>query len=189
MRRRSSSPPSCSISSRKNSRSHEDPRIDAVEGMLPGANCGGCGYPGCRGLADALVRQRRSVVALLHGRRQPTRCKRIAEYLGKAAAETGTGGRRRALQRLVATKRPADERIRRSRRPAPIEATLYGGETGCAYGCLGSGRLRGGLSAFGAIVDRPAKRACPKWTKRKCTACGACVKACPKGIIELRKKE
>ena len=35
---------------------HEDPRIDAVEGMLPGANCGGCGYPGCRGLADALVK-------------------------------------------------------------------------------------------------------------------------------------
>ena len=34
---------------------YEDPRIDAVESMLPGANCGGCGYPGCRGLADALV--------------------------------------------------------------------------------------------------------------------------------------
>ncbi len=34
----------------------EDPRIDEVEALLPGANCGGCGYPGCRGLADALVK-------------------------------------------------------------------------------------------------------------------------------------
>ena len=33
----------------------EDPRIDAVTEMLPGANCGGCGYPGCRGMAEALV--------------------------------------------------------------------------------------------------------------------------------------
>ena len=34
---------------------YEDPRIDTVESMLPGANCGGCGYPGWRGMADALV--------------------------------------------------------------------------------------------------------------------------------------
>ena len=34
----------------------EDPRIDIVEGLLPGANCGGCGYPGCRGLAEAAVK-------------------------------------------------------------------------------------------------------------------------------------
>ena len=33
----------------------EDPRIGVVEGMLPGANCGGCGFPGCKGMADALV--------------------------------------------------------------------------------------------------------------------------------------
>ena len=35
----------------------EDPRIDEVEKMLPGANCGGCGFAGCRGMADALVKQ------------------------------------------------------------------------------------------------------------------------------------
>ena len=69
---------------------------------------------------------------------EPTRCKKIAEYLGKAVAGTGTDGRRGALQRLVATKRPAYERLQRSRRRAPIEAALYGGETGCAYGCLGA---------------------------------------------------
>jgi len=35
---------------------YEDPRIDEVEALLPGANCGGCGYPGCRGLSDAIVK-------------------------------------------------------------------------------------------------------------------------------------
>ena len=34
----------------------EDPRIDAVAGMLPGANCGACGFPGCRGFAEAAVK-------------------------------------------------------------------------------------------------------------------------------------
>ena len=34
----------------------EDPRIDRVEEVLPGANCGGCGYPGCRGFAEACVK-------------------------------------------------------------------------------------------------------------------------------------
>lgn len=38
-------------------RVEEDPRIDEVEKMLPGANCGGCGFAGCRGLADALVKR------------------------------------------------------------------------------------------------------------------------------------
>ena len=38
-------------------RVEEDPRIDEVEKMLPGANCGGCGFAGCRGMADALVKQ------------------------------------------------------------------------------------------------------------------------------------
>lgn len=37
-------------------RVEEDPRIDEVEKMLPGANCGGCGFAGCRGMADALVK-------------------------------------------------------------------------------------------------------------------------------------
>ena len=43
---------------------YEDPRIDAVAGMLPGANCGACGFPGCRGFAEATVR----------GEVQPAKC-------------------------------------------------------------------------------------------------------------------
>ena len=65
---------------------YEDPRIDAVESMLPGANCGGCGYPGCRGLADALVgSDDLSSLYCTAGGAETMR--KIAEYLGKVAPE------------------------------------------------------------------------------------------------------
>ena len=65
---------------------YEDPRIDAVERMLPGANCGGCGYPGCRGLADALVGSD-DLSSLYCTAGGAETMKRIAEYLGKVAPE------------------------------------------------------------------------------------------------------
>ena len=62
---------------------YEDPRIDTVEGMLPGANCGGCGFPGCRGMADALVKE--DDISGLYCPVGGTECmKAIAAYLGNA---------------------------------------------------------------------------------------------------------
>lgn len=63
----------------------EDPRIDDVEGMLPGANCGGCGYPGCRGLADALVKAEdlSSLFCPVGGNETMAN---VAQFLGKAVA-------------------------------------------------------------------------------------------------------
>ena len=62
----------------------EDPRIDDVEKMLPGANCGGCGFPGCRGLATALVEQ--DDISSLYCSVGGADCmKAVADYLGKAA--------------------------------------------------------------------------------------------------------
>ena len=61
---------------------YEDPRIDTVEDMLPHANCGACGYPGCRPFAEALVLQKalpgKCSVSSNEGRQA------IAEYLGVA---------------------------------------------------------------------------------------------------------
>lgn len=67
-----------------------------------------------------------------------------------------------------------------------IASTLYGGETNCAFGCLGYGDCVNAC-AFGAIKINP-KTGIAEVDEDKCTSCGACVKACPKGIIELRKK-
>ena len=67
-----------------------------------------------------------------------------------------------------------------------VAASLYGGETGCTYGCLGYGDCVT-VCNFDAIAINPETRL-PEVDFDKCTACGACVKACPKSIIELRKK-
>ncbi len=64
----------------------EDPRIDQVEKMLPGANCGGCGFAGCRGMAEALVK--RDDISALYCPVGGGDCmKTVAGFLGKAAAE------------------------------------------------------------------------------------------------------
>lgn len=161
----------------------EDPRIDDVEKMLPGANCGGCGFPGCRGLATALVES--DDISSLYCSVGGDSCMScIAEYLGKAAPKK---------EPTVATVRCGGTCEKRPHTNTYIGATscaiassLYVGETGCAYGCLGYGDCVEACE-FDAIHINP-ETGLAEVDADKCTACGACVKACPKGIIELRKK-
>ena len=67
-----------------------------------------------------------------------------------------------------------------------VAAALYGGETACSYGCLGLGDCEVACD-FDALHMNPVT-GLPEIDEDKCTSCGACVKACPKLIIELRKK-
>ena len=161
----------------------EDPRIDEVEKMLPGANCGGCGFAGCRGMADALVKND-DISALFCPVGGGDTMKGIAAYLGKAAPEK---------EPMVATVRcggVCDKRPRTNTfdgaKSCAVASSLYVGETACAYGCLGYGDCVAAC-AFDAIHINP-ETGIAKVDAEKCTACGACVKACPKKIIELRKK-
>lgn len=161
----------------------EDPRIDEVEKMLPGANCGGCGFAGCRGMADALVKND-DISALFCPVGGGDTMKGIAAYLGKAAPEK---------EPMVATVRcggVCDKRPRTNTfdgaKSCAVASSLYVGETACAYGCLGYGDCVAAC-AFDAIHINP-ETGIAEVDAEKCTACGACVKACPKKIIELRKK-
>lgn len=161
----------------------EDPRIDEVEKMLPGANCGGCGFAGCRGMADALVKND-DISALFCPVGGGDTMKGIAAYLGKAAPEK---------EPMVATVRcggVCDKRPRTNTfdgaKSCAVASSLYVGETACAYGCLGYGDCVAAC-AFDAIHINP-ETGMAEVDAEKCTACGACVKACPKKIIELRKK-
>lgn len=161
----------------------EDPRIDEVEKMLPGANCGGCGFAGCRGMADALVKQD-DISSLYCPVGGAEAMKSVASYLGKVAPEkeptvatVRCGG--------VCGKRPRTNEYNGSKSCA-VAASFYAGETACAYGCLGYGDCVEAC-AFDAIKVNP-ETGIAEVDADKCTACGACVKACPKHIIELRKK-
>lgn len=163
---------------------YEDPRIAQVAELLPQANCGGCGYPGCQGFADACVR-----ADTLDGKWCPVGGRelmdRVAAALGR---EVGT-----VVDPRVAVVRCSGSfaHCRRTNTydgvaNCAIAASLYGGETGCVYGCLGCGDCVVAC-AFDAIHINPAT-GLPEVVEDKCTACGACVKACPRAIIELRNK-
>ena len=161
----------------------EDPRIDEVEKMFPGANCGGCGFAGCRAMAEAMVL--REDISALYCPVGGAECmKSVAAYLGKVAPEkeptvatVRCGG--------VCSKRPKTNAYNGTKSCA-IASSLYVGESGCAYGCLGYGDCVEAC-AFDAIHVNP-QTGIAEVDAEKCTACGACVKACPKNIIELRKK-
>ena len=160
-----------------------DEKAEAIRECLPGANCGACGFAGCRGMADALVK-REDISELFCPVGGAEAMKQCAAYLGKTAPEKEA---QTATVRCGGTcaKRPRTNRFDGARSCA-VAASLYVGETGCAYGCLGFGDCVSAC-AFGALSMDP-ETGLPVVDADKCTACGACVKACPKGIIELRKR-
>lgn len=162
---------------------YEDPRIDDVEAVLPGANCGGCGYPGCRGFAESCVKAE-SLDVLFCPVGGNSGMQKVAEALGKVAV---------AKDPTVAVIRCSgspDHRQRLNRydgaSTCEIAAQLYSGDTGCSFGCLGMGDCVA-VCKFDAIHMNPVTLL-PEVIDELCTSCGACVKACPKSIIELRKR-
>ena len=161
----------------------EDPRIDLVEEVLPGANCGGCGFPGCRNFAEALVK-----AETFDGLNCPVggsdTMTSAAEILGKEAVEVVP---RVAVIRCNGT---PEFRPRTSSYDGATGCTiannLYGGETDCTFGCLGLGECVDACDFEAMYMDK--ETGLPVVIDDNCVACGACVKACPRDIIELRKK-
>lgn len=164
-------------------RVEEDPRIDEVEKMLPGANCGGCGFAGCRAMSEALV-TRDNIGSLYCPVAGGDVMKSIAGYLGKAAAEKSP---------MVATMRCGGTCQKRPKvnhydgaLSCAVVNTFYIGESGCAFGCIGYGDCVQACK-FGAMSIN-TETGLVEIDPDKCTACGACVKTCPKALIELCKK-
>ncbi len=162
---------------------YEDPRIGQVEEALPGANCGGCGFPGCHGMAEALVKAT-DLSTLFCPVGGADVMSRIATILGK---EVSAAAPKVAVVRCNGNceARPKIANYDGAKSCA-IAATHFGGDTACSYGCLGCGDCVAACQ-FGAIrIDE--QTGLPVVDDEKCVACGACVKACPKNIIELRNK-
>ena len=155
-----------------------DLREDAIVEALPGNNCGGCGYAGCQGLASAIVKGEAPVSGCPVGGAPVA--KEVAAIMGVTADN---------LARKVAfvkcsgtcqnTSNNYDYKGIDDCRMANVVPS--GGPKSCDYGCMGLGSCKK-VCEFGAIsiVDGVAVV-----NKDKCRACGKCVSACPKGLIEL----
>ena len=165
---------------------YEDPRIAQVNALLPGANCGGCGFAGCGGMADALVKG--ADTGSIEGLSCPVGgsevMSQVADLLGMAIAN---GEAQVAVVRCNGTceLRPRIAEYDGLHTCAAMNS-CGAGETACGYGCLGCGDCVSACQ-FGAISIN-AETGLPEVDQDKCTSCGACVKACPRHIIELRKK-
>ena len=161
----------------------EDPRVVQINEILPGANCGGCGFPGCAAFAENCVKK---------GSLKGMRCsaasgevmQQIAEILGDVVEQTTP---KVAVVRCNGSceNRPRINVYDGASRCA-IAHMMSGGETGCAFGCLGCGDCVEACK-FDAIRMNP-ETGLPEVDQDKCTACGMCVSACPRNIIELRNK-
>ena len=156
----------------------EDPRIDVVEDLLPHANCGACGFPGCRPFAEALV----------EGNVLPGKCTvsdedgrtAIAEFLG---VDVGAEEKRVARLACAGGANVARNHARYDGlMTCAAAAQVSGGGKGCFWGCLG---LDDCYYACDFDAIRMNRHALPVVDEERCTACGDCVEACPKDLFSL----
>ncbi len=162
---------------------YEDPRVGQVEEVLPGANCGGCGFPGCHGMADACVK-----ASSLDGLMCPVGGADVmAKVAGILGMEAGAADPKLAVVRCNGDTCARPKRaVYDGAKSCAVANATFAGETGCVFGCIGLGDCVEACQ-FDAIHINE-ERGLPEVDADKCVACGACVKACPKLVIELRKK-
>ena len=157
----------------------EDPRLNDVEELLPGTNCGACGVPGCRAFAEQVV---------IEGV-NPAKCTvssedgiiRIADYLGVEASME-----EKRVARLLCAGGAAEAHnlanYKGGMSTCRGEAVVVGGSKDCAWGCLGLGDCEV-ICDFDAIYMND--NGLPVVIAEKCTACNDCVEVCPKGLFEI----
>lgn len=161
----------------------EDPRIADIENSLPGANCGGCGYAGCHNFASACVEENNfesmfcpvggtetmSIVARILGKDVPVSEPSVAVLRCNGTCENRPN--------LI---------LYDGARNCMVASMTTGKGSGCSWGCVGFGDCVSACS-FGAL-SMNNETGLPEVDEEKCTSCGLCVKACPKGLFEIRKK-
>jgi len=156
-----------------------DPRAEQILAILPGANCGGCGYPGCSGYADGLVKSNAAINLCAPGGADVTA--QIAAILGME--DTGSGA---PMVAAVQCKGGDAEATKRFLYDGILDCTaaqmIDSGFKTCTFGCLGLGTC---VKACLFDALKMNANGLPEVNEDKCTACGLCVKACPRKIMTL----
>jgi len=161
----------------------ENPLIGVINDLLPGANCGGCGVPGCRAFAEAIVKQG-SMAGLSCPPGGADTVQNIATALGveavvedpKIAVVCCSGSRANSPKKVDYE----------GLQYCNFAHSLYTGEGGCPNGCLSLGSCVKVCQFDAMYMDE--ETGLPVIIEDKCVGCDACVKACPRQIIELRLK-
>ena len=155
-----------------------DPKVAAINELLPGANCGGCGYAGCSGFAEALVA----------GKINPSECKASgSEAIEEMSSILGVTVEQKEKTIATIFCQGTLNKCKPKYQYEGIEdckaALLLGdGYKACPYSCLGLGSCVKACP-FKAIKIEPT--GLPSIDENRCTGCGSCVSQCPQGVIKL----
>lgn len=157
---------------------HVDEKELLVREALPGNNCGGCGFAGCDGLAKAIAAGASPVNACPVGGKAVA--DKIADIMGVSAQEADK------MIAFVKCKGTCDKAKRKYVYYGiddcnKLNAVPGMGEKSCQYGCTGYGSCVK-VCEFDAIA---VVNGVAIVDKEKCVACGKCIAACPKRLIEL----
>ncbi len=161
----------------------EDPRVEAVLDVLPGANCGGCGYPGCEGYAVAVVLEP-GVGANLCVAGDAKTTANVGELTGKAVSEADP---LISVRRCEKIEGQVEIRFEYQGMASCASAAELGSGLGfdaCKYSCLGLGDCLK-VCPFDAII---LEENVAKIDPDRCIGCGKCIPACPRNALELVPK-
>jgi electron transport complex protein RnfB len=153
-----------------------DPKVDAIDDALPGANCGGCGFVGCREYAEAVATSGADIT--LCGPGGSSCAQKIATIMGQELTESWPF---KAVVHCAATREQRLKQQEYHGEKTCSASNLVPGVQGCTYGCLGYGDCFN-VCDYGAIE---MKEGLAVIHPEKCTGCKACVSACPRGIISM----
>ncbi|MCF7858287.1 MAG: RnfABCDGE type electron transport complex subunit B [Candidatus Cloacimonetes bacterium] len=156
-----------------------DPKIDKISEILPNVNCGACGYPGCSAYAEAIVGKGADINLCAPGGDE------VVESISKIMGIEATSADKKSAIIYCQSGGSHNTKLRYNYQgisTCKAAVLVSGGPNACNYGCVFQYDCVNACMFDAMHIDRNGMI---NVDKGKCTACGACVTACPRNLIEL----
>ncbi|MBE7052862.1 MAG: RnfABCDGE type electron transport complex subunit B [Ruminococcaceae bacterium] len=155
----------------------KDERIEKIEGILPGANCGGCGYAGCAQFAKAIVEEGAPI----------NKCNLMTEGIMREICDIMGVEETEIIKKYAVVKCKGDCNTAKDKYElfgvddCVTAFNLGGGPKKCEFGCMGLGSCVKVCSQNAITIENGVAKIDPE----KCGGCGECKEVCPKNVIDI----